>query len=132
MLSKSLSLAAAVAIAFVPVVLLAADDSKPEEEPAPEIRVQIVGKLKTGIVAIGAETTGIVIQVKNVTWELDLHDDPKLLAAAKKLDNKLVRVKGTYERREGVEVAERHIVTVTSIKPASAGPKKQPPETKTP
>lgn len=82
------------------------------------ITVQVVGKLKTGIVAIGGETTGTTITAKEVTWELDLGKDEKLRAEAEKLDGKLALVKGTLERRPGLAIKERWIVTVSELRAA--------------
>src|SRR5689334_1071591 len=78
------------------------------------ITVTVVGTLRTGIVAIGGETTGTTISAKGIKWELDFGKNAELRAAAEKLDGKQVTVTGTLERRSGVEVKERWIVTVTS------------------
>jgi hypothetical protein len=85
------------------------------------IKVEIKGTLRTGVVAIGGETTGTTITVKgkdalDVTWELDLGGNADLVALAKKLDGKTARVTGTYSKKRGVEIRERHIVKVASLK----------------
>ena len=86
-------------------------------DPAQEsITVTVVGTLRTGIVAIGGETTGTTITAKGIKWELDFGKNAELRAAAEKLDGKQVTVTGTLEHRVGVEVKERWIVTVTSLK----------------
>ena len=79
------------------------------------IQVTVVGTLKTGILAIGGETTGSTITAGKVTWELDFGKDEKLRAAAEKLNGQAVKVTGTLEKRAGVEVNERWIVTVSSL-----------------
>jgi hypothetical protein len=84
------------------------------------IKVDIKGTLKTGIVAIGGETTGTTITVKgkdvlDVTWELDLGGNAAFTALAKKLDGKTALVTGTYFKKRGVEIPERQIVKVTSL-----------------
>ena len=84
------------------------------------IQVDVVGTLKTGILAIGAETTGSTITAKGVTWELDFGKNDKLRAEAEKLNGKLARVKGSLERRPGVEIKERWIVTVSELANAAA------------
>jgi hypothetical protein len=84
------------------------------------IQVDVVGTLKTGILAIGAETTGSTITAKGVTWELDFGKNEKLRAEAEKLNGKLARVKGSLERRPGVEIKERWIVTVSELADAAA------------
>src|SRR5262245_17720400 len=85
----------------------------PSEE---SITVTVVGTLKTGIVAIGAETTGTTVTAIGITWELDFGGNAELLEAAKKLKGTQVTVTGTLERRRGVEIKERWIVSVTSLK----------------
>lgn len=80
------------------------------------ITVTVVGTLRTGLVAIGGETTGTTITANDVTWELDFGQKMTFRDAAEKLDGKKVIVTGTLERRQGVEVPQRWIVTVTSLK----------------
>ena len=72
------------------------------------------------IVAIDGKTTGTIIRSGNVTWELDLSGDPKLTAAAEKLNKQKVIASGAYYKKKGVEVAERHIVKVKSLKAADS------------
>lgn len=79
------------------------------------ITVTVVGTLRTGIVAIGGETTGTTITAKGISWELDLGKNAEVRASAEKLDGKPVTVTGTLERRAGTEIRERWIVTVTSL-----------------
>lgn len=81
------------------------------------ISVTVVGTLKTGVVAIGGETTGTTIKVKGITWELDFGKNDELKKAAEALDGKKVIVQGSLERRTGVEVKERWIVTVKTMMP---------------
>ena len=77
------------------------------------------GTLQTGIVAVGGETTGIVLKTKaHGQYELDLKKDDKLLKLADKLNGKKVVVEGDYKPRPGVEVKERRIILVKSIKEA--------------
>ena len=83
-----------------------------------QIKVEIRGTLETGVVAIGGETTGIVIKANGVTWELDLGGNKDLQALAEKLNHKTVVVTGTYRKVKGVEIPERHIVRVLTLKPA--------------
>jgi hypothetical protein len=80
------------------------------------ITVTIVGTLKTGIVAIGAETTGATITAKGITWELDFGKNAGLAETAKKVNGQLVTITGTLDRKRGVEIKERWIVTVASLK----------------
>lgn len=90
------------------------------------IQVTVVGTLKTDIVAIGAETTGATITANKVTWELDFGKNDEPRAAAEKLNGQQVTVTGSLEKRAGVEVKERWIVTVATLK--SAAEKKAAPD----
>jgi hypothetical protein len=85
---------------------------------AADKEVQVRGTLKTGIVAIGGETTGTIIKTKMGTFELDLGTGKELTALAKKLDGKEVVVSGPLQVRKGVEVKERRIITVKTLKAA--------------
>jgi hypothetical protein len=82
------------------------------------IKVEIKGTLETGLMAIGGETTGTVIHVKNVTWELDLGGSKELQESATKLNKKTVLLTGTYQKIKGVEIRERHIIKVATLNPA--------------
>lgn len=102
---------------MIPVVLMCAAMVAADAAPADEsITVTVVGTLRTGIVAIGGETTGTMITARGIKWELDFGINAELRAAAEKLDGKQVTAIGTLEHRVGVEVKERWIVTVTSLK----------------
>jgi hypothetical protein len=81
-------------------------------------KVEMKGKLRTGIVAIGGETTGTIIETKDGTFELDFGKDKELRQKANKLKDKLVLVAGTLEVRKGVEVKERKIITVSKLQEA--------------
>jgi hypothetical protein len=96
------------------VPILAAD--KGEES---YIKVEVKGTLQTGVAAIGGETTGVLLKTKDGTLELDLKDKEQR-ADAEKLNGKPVLVNGTLAVRKGVEIGQRLIVTVTSLKAADA------------
>jgi hypothetical protein len=100
------------------VPVRAADKDAPKVEES-YIKVEVKGTLQTGIAAIGGETTGVLIKTKDGTLELDLKDKD-LRADAEKLNGKPVLVSGTLAVRKGVEVGQRLIVTVTSLKAADA------------
>ena len=87
------------------------------------IQVTVVGTLKTGIVAIGGETTGSTITANKVTWELDFGKNEEIRAAAEKLNGQQAKVTGMLEKRAGVEVKERWIVTVSGLTAAEKGAK---------
>lgn len=93
-------------LAILPSINFAAEDS---------ITVKVLGTLRTGIVAIGGETTGTTITAKNVIWELDFNEDAELKKAAEKLNGMKVLVEGSLEKRKGVEIKERWIFHVTKM-----------------
>ena len=82
------------------------------------IAVRVVGDLRTGVGAIGGESTGTTITAKGITWELNLGKRDRFRKAAKLLSGKKVFVEGSLERRRGVEIKERWIVTVSRLRSA--------------
>ncbi|MBI4584487.1 MAG: hypothetical protein HY717_10740 [Planctomycetes bacterium] len=94
------------------------DEKTEKKEKAEEryIKVEIRGILRHGLVAIGGETTGTQITAKEVTWELELGKRKDFIELAKKLDGKIARVTGALEVKKGVEIPQRWIVTVASLK----------------
>jgi hypothetical protein len=78
------------------------------------------GTLETEIVAIGGETTGIVIHTKDGDWDLDFRDNKELDKLADTLNKKAVIVSGICRKIEGVEKPERNIIEVTHLAPADA------------
>ena len=89
------------------------------------IKVEVTGTLQTGLMAVGGETTGTVITSSDVTWELDLGQNPKLQKMVSELDGKKVTVVGIYRRHRGVEVRQREIVTVSELSSAKAKQERQ-------
>jgi hypothetical protein len=77
------------------------------------IDVIVHGTLRTGIIAIGAETTGATITAGAVTWELEL--DANQQAVARKLSGSKATISGQLRQQAGVEVRYRSIVKVRSI-----------------
>jgi hypothetical protein len=84
------------------------------------VKVEVKGKLQTGIMAPGGETTGVIVQTDTLTLELDLGKSKDLKATADKLKNQVVVATGTLTMRKGVAVKTRLIVTVTDLKAAEA------------
>lgn len=99
-------------------LLLASTAVAADKQPAAEdsITVKVLGTLRTGIVAIGGETTGTTITSKGITWELDFGKFATFRKITEKLNGKKVIVRGSLERRKGVEIEQRWIVKVTSLK----------------
>jgi hypothetical protein len=74
---------------MISVLLLGAAMHAADPAPVDEsINVTVVGTLRTGIVAIGGETTGTTITSKGIKWELDFGKNTELRAAAEKLNGK--------------------------------------------
>jgi hypothetical protein len=82
------------------------------------IKVEVKGTLKTGIMAIGGETTGTIITTDSGTLELDFGKSKELREEAQKLNGKAAVARGTLSVRKGVAIRQRLIVTVNSLKPA--------------
>jgi Protein of unknown function (DUF5818) len=77
------------------------------------------GTLQTGIIAVGGETTGIILNTeKGERYELELGKNEELRKLADELNGKKVVVEGNYKPRKGVEVEERRIIEVESLKSA--------------
>ena len=77
------------------------------------------GTLKTGIMAIGGETTGVVLKTETgAQYELDFGKNDELAGLANKLNGKTVVVTGQNTVRAGVEVKERHIIQVATLEEA--------------
>jgi hypothetical protein len=80
--------------------------------------VELIGKLHCGVVAIGAETTGVEIETKDGKYELDFGASKELREKAERLDGKTVAATGVLTIRKGVEVKERKILNADSLKAA--------------
>ena len=90
------------------------------------IEVVVRGTLRTGIMAIGGETTGTTITARGATWELDLRGNPESQARAESLTGRRVVVSGSLEVRPGVERRQRWIVTVKTLEAAGPSPRPSP------
>lgn len=82
---------------------------------AESIEVTIVGRITSGVMAIGGETTGTTIAANNITWELDLQGDAQLVESVNQLGQSMARVTGTLIKKPGVEIRGRMIVLVDTI-----------------
>jgi hypothetical protein len=71
------------------------------------------GTLQTGVMAIGGETTGVVLKTSQGSWELVLNDAQKKTISS--FHNKEVEIKGTATTLPGVERLDRKAITVESI-----------------
>lgn len=100
--------AAFVFFTFVGWAADAPKDERPKE-------VDFTGTLETGVIAIGGETTGIIVRAKDAVWELDLGHDADLKRICLSLNNKGVRVVGKIRIVPSVEVPQRRIVLTSKV-----------------
>ena len=105
---------------FVALTLCQAGDDQKDAKDKDAKKMELTGKLRTGIVAIGGETTGTILETKKGTFELEFGKQKELRQKAEKLNGKSVTVVGKLEIHKGVEVKERKIVTVTTLDEAKA------------
>ena len=75
-------------------------EPKKEKEPDSYFKVEAKGKLRTGIMAIGGETTGAQITTPGGTFEVELPEKTD----AEALNGKTVRITGILYLRKGVEL----------------------------
>lgn len=103
--------------------LFATQSARSEERTQDEyIKVEVRGKLDNEIMAIGGETTGVIITANGVTWELDFSNAFDLQKKSKPMNGKMVVVKGNLSVKRGVEIPKRWIVKVDSIEAGNVQP----------
>lgn len=112
---------AAILAAAMSVTILGTSTSRAANAPAATAAnsITFTGKLTTGMMAIGGETTGTIVNDGKTSYELD-SKDAAIKAKFRELSGKQVTVKGTLTVKEGVEVRQRRIITVESIDAATA------------
>lgn len=79
----------------------------------PNITVECHGQIRTGIVAIGGETTGTTITFDRITWELKLSETDRQRALD--YNKKPVTVTGKLRRVKGQAVSVRWILDVDRL-----------------
>jgi outer membrane protein OmpA-like peptidoglycan-associated protein len=72
------------------------------------------GRLTTGMMAIGGETTGITLSTGRDAYELQPATDA-IRQRLQELNGKTATVRGRLDERPGVEVRTRRIITVTEV-----------------
>lgn len=113
-----LVLLAGLALATQPRLHAGGSNTKGDEEGY--FKIEAKGKLKTGIVAIGGETTGTLLNTGKIGVELDFGNDDKLRKTAEELDGKIVLVTGNLISKMGVTIKKtRLIVQVKTLKAAN-------------
>ena len=74
------------------------------------------GKVEVGVMAMGGETTGIVLLTNLGTFELEITDRRLLRTVIHKYEGRMVKVTGRLNTVRGVEVRTRRIIKVQKIK----------------
>jgi hypothetical protein len=72
------------------------------------------GQITTGMMAIGGETTGIILSTGREAFELQPSNDA-VRQRLRELSGKTATVRGTLQVRPGIEVRSRSIITVTEV-----------------
>lgn len=83
---------------------------------AGETSTRHTGTVRTGIMAIGGETTGIVLETDAGTFELDVGGNQENAAKLEALNGRAVTILGPVRTKNGVEVKNRRIIEVTAIR----------------
>ncbi len=101
--------------ALVLAALPAVADDKPKDDKTPPaegvVQLEIKGKVTTGIVAIGGETTGVAIATSPLGFGCELEG-----ITDAKLNQKTAIVMGSLTIKPGVEVRSRTILKVDAVK----------------
>jgi len=98
------------------LLLGAAEGNENPPEKGTAIRVECHGKLRTGMVAIGGETTGTEITFEGIKWELNLSNAADK-AIAEQNNKKPVTAVGTLRQVKSTERGVRWIVDVEKLTP---------------
>jgi hypothetical protein len=109
---RRLALLLALAVVIHPTVAAEPEPTKKEKEAESYLKVEAKGKLRTGIMAIGGETTGTLITTPGGTFEVELPEKTD----ADKLNGKTVKITGSMYQRKGVEIrGVRTIIKATKV-----------------
>ena len=105
-------------------LILARSIEATEEAPKEaRIRLEITGKLKAGMMAIGGETTGalVIADGDGIAFEVDTSTDEEVAKRARGLNGRRVTLTATPQIRLGIERRHRLVLLVTSIGPFTGG-----------
>lgn len=86
------------------------------------IQVRILGRLHHGIQQVGGETTGTVVLVGEIPFELDLSHKVNLKSVAEKLNKQTVLCAGSLRRVKGIEVPDRLVIQAEQLAEPNADP----------
>lgn len=81
------------------------------------VAVTVAGTLRTGVMAIGAETTGVTITAGGATWDLEV--ERRLRETVNRLNGATAIVSGHLRRAGGVEVPGRLVIKVVTVRSPS-------------
>jgi hypothetical protein len=84
-------------------------------QPSQGTAVSLQGTLRTNVAAIGGETTGVIIQTAQGTYELDFGNNSSLRNTAAALNGQQVQVTGNLTIQPGVEIPVRYIVHIATL-----------------
>lgn len=119
-MGNKLHLAAVATLAMVAsFTCLAKQSADSSDEPSARTRPvwrQYTGTVMTDVVAIGGETTGIVLFTETQgAIELDCGNNRSLLRKVEQLNGEVAVVEGAYREFPGVEIETRRVIRVQSI-----------------
>jgi len=86
---------------------------------AESIRVEIFGRVRTGVMS-RSDSTGTMVVANGIVWELELGSDLQLTQAIQQLGSGVGNIRGTLSKVERPDRSLRWIVTVESIRPAGS------------
>lgn len=112
-----LLVAAMLSFGATPMTFAADKEPPAKQDSGGSIEVDMVGVVRSGVMAIGGESTGTTISALGFTWELDLQGNKEYADLARKWNGKELVVKGTLTVRQGVERGRRVIVVVKKMMP---------------
>ncbi len=105
--------------ALPPMTTPIAGNNKLANELEESIRVEIQGRVRTGVMS-RARSTGTMVVANGIVWELDLRNDAQLVNAARKLGTDVGTIKGSLSKIENPDRSFRWVVDVESISPSAS------------
>lgn len=97
----------------------AADRGATRPADGGSIRVDMFGVVRTGVMAVGGESTGTTLAALGFTWELDLGGNQAFADLAREQNGKELNVVGTLTVKQGIERGRRVIVAVKELRPVA-------------
>jgi hypothetical protein len=78
------------------------------------VKLEAVGKLESGVMAIGGEHTGWKLTAKGIEFEVEFESE-ELEEKAKGLNGKIVKIRGPLNRAHTPERGERWVITANEL-----------------